>query len=149
MSSLQQQITDDLKSAMKERDTMKVSVFRMITAAMKNMVIDTKVDELSDQDVLKILKKELKQKHESLEQFEKAKRDDLAREERLQITVLEQYLPAELSEDVVLGFVDEAIAAAGATSMADMGNVMKELMPKLQGQYDGKRAQALVVSKLK
>lgn len=140
---LREQLSADLKSAMKAKEADKVSVLRMVTSAMKNASIDSKRD-LEDNDVVAIIQKELKQRRESLEQFEQAGRDELAATERASISLLEAYLPEQLSEDKVVEMITSIIQEVGAESPADMGKVMGKLMPQIAGQFDGGRAQKIV-----
>ena len=135
--SLLKRIDDDLKVAMKSSDAVRVSVLRMAKAAIKNVQIE-KSRELSDEEILSVLSSMGKQRRESIEQFSKAGREDLAGIERQELSILQSYMPAQLSLEEVEKFIVEAIQESAAKSEADMGKVMKVLMPKIKGLADGK-----------
>jgi len=135
--SLLKRIDDDLKVAMKSSDAVRVSVLRMAKAAIKNVQIE-KSRELSDEEILSVLSSMGKQRRESIEQFSKAGREDLAGLERQELSILQSYMPAQLSLEEVEKFIVEAIQESAAKSEADMGKVMKVLMPKIKGVADGK-----------
>jgi uncharacterized protein len=135
--SLLKQIDEDLKVAMKSSDAVRVSVLRMAKAAIKNVQIE-KSRELSDEEILSVLSSMGKQRRESIEQFSKAGREDLAGIERQELSILQSYMPAQLSLEEVEKFIVEAIQESAAKSEADMGKVMKVLMPKIKGVADGK-----------
>lgn len=135
--SLLKRIDDDLKVAMKSSDAVRVSVLRMAKAAIKNVQIE-KSRELSDEEILSVLSSMGKQRRESIEQFSKAGREDLAGLERQELSILQSYMPAQLSLEEVEKFIVEAIQESAAKSEADMGKVMKVLMPKIKGLADGK-----------
>lgn len=130
-------INDDLKVAMKSSDAVRVSVLRMAKAAIKNVQIE-KNRELSDEEILSVLSSMGKQRRESIEQFSRAAREDLAQIERQELAMLQSYMPAQLSSDEVEKFIIQAIQESSAQSEADMGKVMKVLMPKIKGVADGK-----------
>jgi uncharacterized protein YqeY len=134
---LLKQINDDLKVAMKSSDAVRVSVLRMAKAAIKNVQIE-KSRELSDEEILSVLSSMGKQRRESIEQFSKAGREDLAGIERQELSILQSYMPAQLSLEEVEKFIIQAIQESSAKSEADMGKVMKVLMPKIKGVADGK-----------
>lgn len=135
--SLLKRIDEDLKVAMKSSDAVRVSVLRMAKAAIKNVQIE-KSRELSDEEILSVLSSMGKQRRESIEQFSKAGREDLAGIERQELSILQSYMPAQLSLEEVEKFIVEAIQESAAKSEADMGKVMKVLMPKIKGLADGK-----------
>jgi len=135
--SLLKRIDEDLKVAMKSSDTVRVSVLRMAKAAIKNVQID-KNRELSDEEILSVLSSMGKQRRESIEQFSKADREDLAGIERQELSMLQSYMPAQLSVEEVEKLIIQAIQESSAKSEADMGKVMKVLMPKIKGVADGK-----------
>ena len=135
--SLQQKIDDDLKTAMKASDTVKVSVLRMAKAALKNKEID-KRDALSEDDIRSVLTSLSKRSKESIEQFAKGGREDLANKERQELLVLQTYLPQELTQEELDGIIDEAIRESSAESLKDIGNVMRLVMPRVRGAADGK-----------
>jgi hypothetical protein len=135
---LQETIENDLKTAMKERNEVKTSTLRMLRAALLNKAIEKKTKTLSDEDVLDTIQKQAKQRRESIEEFKKGNRADLVDKESKELTILEKYLPAKMSEEELRTIILEAIKAANAQSKADIGKVMKEVMPKLKGRADGK-----------
>ncbi len=143
--SLKEKLTADMKEAMKakEEGKQRLSVIRLVRGAVRQQEIDGK-KELSDEDVLGVISKEVKQRRDSIEDFKKGGRDDLVAEAEAEIAILMEYLPQQLSEDEVRSLVQEAIAASGATSPKDMGKVMKELMPKVKGRADGKLVNGIV-----
>ena len=143
--SLKDKLTADMKDAMKARDAgkLRLSVIRLVRGAIRQQEIDGQ-KELSDEDVLGVISKEVKQRRDSIEDFQKGGRDDLVAEAEAEIAVLMEYLPQQLSEDEVRNLVKEAIAASGAASPKDMGKVMKELMPKVKGRADGKLVNGIV-----
>lgn len=135
--SLLKRIDDDLKVAMKTADAVSVSVLRMAKAAIKNVQIE-KSRELSDEEILSVLSSMGKQRRESIEQFSKAGREDLANIERQELSKLQSYMPAQLSPEEIEKLIIQAIQESSARSEADMGKVMKVLMPKIKGVADGK-----------
>jgi len=146
-SPLKERITDDMKSAMRAGEKEKLVTIRLILAAIKQVEVDTRTD-LDDSQVLTILDKMVKQRRESISQFEKAGRDELAAKESQEITLIQEYLPEQLSYDEIATLIDEAIASTGAESMRDMGKVMGQLKPKLQGRADMGTVSASIKSKL-
>ena len=135
MSELKAKITEDMKAAMRAQEKERLATIRLIQAAIKQKEVDDRV-ELTDADVLAVLDKMVKQRRESIAQFEKASRDDLIAKEQSEIVVIQDYLPEALSDDEVDAMISEAIAATGAAEMKDMGKVMGQLKPKLQGRAD-------------
>ncbi len=133
--SLKAQITEDMKSAMKAGDKDRLKVVRLILAAIKQIEVDTRA-ELDEPAVLGVLSKMVKQRRDSVEQFEAGNREDLAKIERDEIVVLEQYLPKPLSEDELSKLVDEVIQATGADGIRDMGKVMGQIKAKTAGRAD-------------
>ena len=133
--SMKQQLTDDMKAAMKAGDKHSLGVIRLINAAIKQREVDERI-ELSDADVIAVLDKMVKQRKDSVTQFEAANREDLAAIERDEIVVIERYLPAKMGEAEIQAAVTAAIAETGAASAADMGKLMGVLKPKLAGQAD-------------
>ena len=144
--SLKQQLTDDMKAAMKSGDKDSLGVIRLVNAAIKQREVDERV-ELDDSAVLAVLEKMVKQRKDSVNQFEAAGREDLAAIERAEIVVIERYLPAKLGEAEILAAIDAAIAETGATGPADMGKLMGVLKPRLAGQADMGQVSALVKKK--
>ena len=146
--SLHDRLSDDLKTAMKAKDQLRMDVIRMIKAALLNKEIELKKN-LDDAEMSKVMTTMLKQRRESIEQYQKAKRDDLAAKEIKEIAIIEGYLPKAASTEDITQAIDAAIKETGAASMKDMGNVMKAIMVKLAGQtVDGKQVSDLVKSKL-
>ncbi|MCS7463471.1 GatB/YqeY domain-containing protein [Paenibacillus doosanensis] len=135
--SLSEKLNEDMKLAMKSQDKFKLTVIRMVRAAIKNIEIDQRKT-LDDQEVLDVLSREIKQRKDSLQEFEKAGRDDLAETVKAEIEILMEYLPQQLSEEEVKAIVQQTIQEVGASSKADMGKVMGALMPKVKGRADGK-----------
>jgi uncharacterized protein YqeY len=140
---LKEQIQGDMKKAAKEGNSLALSALRMALAAIKNKEIEAR-GEIGEDAVLKVLATMVKQRRESIELFERGGRPDLAGKETAEIAVLDAYLPKPLPDGEVESLVREAIAEAGAKSPADMGRVMKELMPKVAGRADGKTVNEIV-----
>ncbi len=136
--TLVERIEDDLRTALKSSDKLKVSVLRMIKASLKNREID-KGSPLSDDDVLTVLGSLAKQTKESIKEYERAGRGDLAQKEKEELSVIQSYLPEQLSEEEIERMIHEVIEETAASSVKDMGKVMKVLMPRLKGRADGKR----------
>ena len=146
--SLPDRLSEDLKTAMKAKDQLRMDVIRMIKAALLNKEIELKKN-LDDAEMSKVMTTMLKQRRESIEQYQKAKRDDLAAKEIKEIAIIEGYLPKAASPEDIASAVDAAIKETGASSMKDMGNLMKVVMAKLAGQtVGGKQVSDLVKSKL-
>ena len=135
--SLLKRLDEDLKAAMKRSDAISLSAIRMAKAAIKNVQID-KGRELSDEEILSVLLSMAKQRRESIEQFLRGGREELAEKERQELAVLQSYMPAQLSPDEIEQLIVQAIQESSARSEADMGRVMKLLMPKIKGVADGK-----------
>ena len=147
--SLRDRLTEDLKLAMKARDQLRMDVIRMIKAAVLNKEVEMKKD-LDDAEMSRIMTTMIKQRKESVEQFEKGQRAELAAKERQEISIIEAYLPKAISPDELDRTVDAVIRESGATSAKEMGAVMKAVMARLAGQpVDGKHVSDLVRSKLK
>tara|TARA_A100001011_G_C14090921_1_gene748553 strand:+ start:57 stop:503 length:447 start_codon:yes stop_codon:yes gene_type:complete len=144
---LKNRITDDVKSAMKQRDVKLLGVLRMATAAIKQVEVDTK-KQVSDDDVVKIIRKMVKQRKESLAQYLKAQRQDLADTESFEIEVLMTYMPDPISEADLAKIVDEAIQSTAAESSQQIGLVIKELKAKFGAELDLAKASQLVKNKL-
>ena len=141
-------INEDLKAAMKSKDSERLSALRMVKTALKNREID-KMEALTDEEAIKTLQSLVKQRRDSIEQYQRAGRIDLAGKEAAEIRTIEEYLPAALDETAIARVVEETIAETGASSMKEMGAVMKAVMAKLAGQtVDGKAVNQIVKSKL-
>ena len=145
--SLKAKITEDMKAAMRAKDAPRLSAIRLLLAAMKQREVDERI-ELSDADILGIIEKMLKQRRDSVTQFEAGGRQDLADVEKFEIGVLSGYMPQQLSEAEIAGEVAAALAAAGAKGMQDMGKVMAVLKPRLAGRADMAKVSSLVKAKL-
>ena len=133
--SLKQRLTEDMKAAMKSGDKHSLGVIRLANAAIKQKEVDERI-ELDDAQVLAVLEKMVKQRRDSVSQYEAAGREDLATIEREEIVVVERYLPAKLDEASIIAAIDAAIAETGAASPADIGKLMGVLKPRLAGQAD-------------
>jgi len=145
--SLKQQLSDDMKAAMKSGDKTRLGVIRLINAAIKQREVDERIT-LDDAQVLAALEKMLKQRRDSISQYESAGREDLASVERFEVEVIQGYLPAQLSADEVAAAIGEAIAQTGASGPQDMGKVIGALKPKLAGRADMGQVSALVKARL-
>jgi uncharacterized protein YqeY len=145
--SLKAQITEDMKATMKSGDKDRLKVIRLIMAAMKQVEVDNRI-ELDDAGVLGVLDKMVKQRRDSVEQFVKGGREDLAAIERYEIEVLETYLPEQLSDAELAALVDEVIKATGATGMSDMGKVMGQIKARAAGRADMGAVSATVKERL-
>ena len=145
--SLKQRLTEDMKAAMKSGDKASLGVIRLMNAAIKQREVDERI-ELDDAQVLAALEKMLKQRKDSVSQFEAASREDLAAIERAEIEVIQRYLPEKLGEAEVIAEIDAAIAETGAAGPADMGKVMGVLKPRLAGKADMGQVSALLKGRL-
>ena len=145
--SLKQQLTDDMKAAMKSGDKERLATIRLINAAIKQREVDERI-EMDDAAVLAVLEKMVKQRKDSISQYEAAGREDLAAVERAELAVIDGYLPAKLGEAEIAAAIDAAIAQTGATGPADMGKLMGVLKPQLAGQADMGLVSQLVKKKL-
>ncbi|MDH5471393.1 MAG: GatB/YqeY domain-containing protein [Gammaproteobacteria bacterium] len=134
-ASLKQRIQDDMKTSMKSGDKARLQVIRLIMSAIKQVEVDERI-ELDNDRVITVLDKMTKQRRESADQYEKAGRDDLFQQEMYEIGILKEFLPAELSEAEIETMIEEAISSTGASSIKDMGKVMAQLKPKVQGRAD-------------
>jgi uncharacterized protein YqeY len=148
MMTFLDRINEDLKAAMKAKDSERLSTLRMVKTALKNREID-KMEALTDEEAIKVLQSLVKQRRDSIEQYQQAGRIELAEKEAAEIKVIEEYLPAALDDAAIARVVEETIAETGASSMKEMGAVMKAVMAKLAGQtVDGKAVNQIVKSKL-
>jgi len=145
--TLKLRITEDMKSAMRARDAARLNAIRLVLAAIKQKEVDERI-ELTDADVLTILDKMLKQRKDSITQFEAASRHDLADQEKFEVSVLQEYMPQALSETEVADIVDQAVAESGAAGMQDMARVMALVRPQLAGRSDMGQVSALVKARL-
>ena len=145
--TLKARITDDMKAAMRAKEATRLSAIRLLLSAMKQREVDERI-ELIDADVMGIIDKMIKQRRESIVQYEKGGRADLADAEKFEVDVLSAYLPQQMAEAEVGAAIDAAIAESGAKAMPDMGKVMAILKPRLAGRADMGRVSALVKAKL-
>jgi len=143
MGKLSEQIRADLTSAMKARDAERTSNLRMLQAAVKNEQINLG-HELTDEEVLSVIRKAVKQRQESVEQYMKGNRPELAAKEAAEMAMLKEYLPPELPDEELEAAVREIVAATGAQSKKDMGKVMKEATARFKGRADGRKIQEIV-----
>ncbi|MNH82823.1 Yqey-like protein [compost metagenome] len=135
--NLSERLNEDMKQAMRSKDKFKLSTIRMVRATIKNLEIDLKRT-LDDNEVLDILSREIKQRKDALQEFQKAGREDLTAPLAEEIKIIAEYLPEQLSEEEIKVIVQQTIQETGASSKADIGKVMSALMPKVKGLADGK-----------
>lgn len=145
--SLKQQISEDMKAAMRAKDTARLGAVRLLLAAMKQREVDERI-ELSDADIVAIIEKMLKQRRDSIGQFEAAGRHDLADIEKFEVGILQTYMPQQLGEAEIGAAVAEAIASTGAAGPQDMGKVMGVLKPRLAGRADMGKVSAFIKAQL-
>ena len=145
---LEEKILNDYKEAMKARDALKSSVLSFLRADLMNLALAKKKNALDDPEAVSVIRKQIKQRQDSIEQFTKGDRLEMAEKEKNELEILKAYLPAELSEDEIKRIVAQVVSETGATSMKEMGRVMKEVNAKLAGQADGKLIAELVKQSL-
>ena len=145
--SLQEQISAALKDAMRARDEVKMTTLRLVLTAIKKREKEAR-SLLEDQEVISVITSQIKQRRESIEQYRKAGREDLAQTEEKELQILQGYMPEQVSEEEISNTLDEIIAEVGAVSMKDMGKVMKAAMAKLAGKAEGGAINAMVKAKL-
>jgi len=145
---LEEKILSDYKEAMKSRDTLKSSILSLLRADMMNVAMARKKPKLDDSEVIAVIKKQIKQHQDSVDQFTKGNRLDMAEKEAKELEILKTYLPPELSPDEIKKIIEEIVSALGAQDMKDMGRVMKEVTLKIAGQADGKLVSDLVKDRL-
>jgi len=145
--SLKTRILDDVKNAMRARERDRLGTLRLVTAAIKQKEVDERI-ELDDAQVLAVLDKMVKQRRESLEQFEQAGREDLAEKERFELGLIQTYLPEPLGEDELAALILSTITGLGASSIRDMGQVMSTLRSQVQGRADMKAVSQAVKQQL-
>ena len=139
-----EKIEADLKDAMKAKDEVKLGTLRMLKAAIKNKEIEKKIKALPETDLLEVLQKQVKQRKDSIADFQKANRQDLVNKETSEIKILQQYLPKPFSESELKALIQKAIQTVGAKTKADSGKVMKEVMPQVTGKADGKQVNQIL-----
>jgi hypothetical protein len=145
--SLKGRIQQDMKDAMRARDKLRLATVRLILAAIKQIEVDERI-ELDDARVTAVLDKMAKQRRESISQFEKANRDDLVAQETGELVIIQEYLPEQLSEDELNALIEAALEQTGATSIKDMGKVMGQLKPRVQGRADMGAVSAMIKARL-
>jgi uncharacterized protein len=146
--SLLDRLNDDMKQAMKNKEKDKLSVLRMLKAALQNEAIKLGKSQLSEDEELTVLSRELKQRKDSLQEFENAGRADLVEKTKAEMEIVQLYMPKQLTEEELLEIVKQTIAEVGASSKADMGKVMGAIMPKVKGKADGSLVNKLVQQQL-
>ncbi|WP_040405339.1 GatB/YqeY domain-containing protein [Ectothiorhodospira sp. PHS-1] len=146
-SSLKSRITEDMKAAMRSGDKSRLGTVRLILAAIKQMEVDSRT-ELDDAQILAVLDKMVKQRRESISQYQQAGRDDLAQVEQAELEVIQAYLPQALTDDEIRQMIDAALAESGAESVRDMGKVMNLLKPRMQGRADMAAVSGMVKTRL-
>lgn len=146
--SIREQVLADMKTAMKAKDAARLEAVRFLQAAIKNKEIEVRPNEITDEDVLSCVKKISKQLKDAIEQYEGAGRTELAEKEKAQLTVIEAYLPTQMPREQLEKIIEEVIAETGASSMKDMGNVIKGTIGKAQGAADNKTISEIAKAKL-
>lgn len=141
--NLAERLNEDMKQAMKDKDKFRLSTIRMIRASIKNYEIELRRP-LGDEELLHVVSRELKQRKDSLQDYERAGRDDLVSQMKAEIEIISRYLPEQLTEEEIKAIVIQTIQETGASSKADMGKLMGALMPKVKGRADGKLVNRMV-----
>ncbi|MFD2630871.1 GatB/YqeY domain-containing protein [Oceanobacillus kapialis] len=141
---LLEQLNQDMKQAMRQKDKDKLSVIRMVKASLQNESIKLGKDSLNEEEELSILSRELKQRKDSLQEFKSAGRDDLVKKLEVEINILQEYMPKQLTDEELEAIVQSTIREVNATSKKDMGKVMSAIMPKVKGKADGSQINKLV-----
>lgn len=145
---LEERILTDYKEAMKSRDTLKSSALSFLRAELMNVAVSKKKNALDNTEVVAVIRKQIKARQDSIEQFKKGSRQDLADKETKELEILKVYLPQELSADELKKIIEEVVTLTGAVGIKDMGKVMKEVTVKVAGQADGKMVSELVKERL-
>lgn len=143
MSELKKRLTDDIKTSMKGGDKARLGTLRMISAAIKQREVDERID-LSDEQILAVLDKMSKQRRESIAQYDAAGRDDLSAVEKAELAIIQEFLPAQLTDEEIDNLVKEALATTGASDIKDMGKVMGMVKPEAQGRADMSQVSARI-----
>lgn len=144
MGDISKKIANDLKESIKNKDATRTSTLRMVTAAIQNLLIEKRMQESEDKDVLKILAKQIKQHQDSIESFKSGNRQDLAEKERQEFEILKSYMPEQLGEKEIEKIVKDTISKTGVFLKSDFGKVMKAVMEETKGQADGKMVSSAV-----
>lgn len=142
--SLKETLMEDLKDAMRNRETIKKDTIVLVRSAIQNKEIASKKDELSDDEIIEIISKEVKERRGAIEEFEKGDRQDLVDQTEKEIEFLLKYLPKQLTKEELENLVKEVIEEVGATSLKDMGKIMGSIMPKIKGRADGNMVNEIV-----
>ncbi len=145
--TLRAQISDDMKAAMRAKDSARLNAIRLLLAAMKQREVDERI-ELNDGQVIEVIEKMLKQRRDSISQYEAANRQDLADAEKFEVSVLQTYLPQALTDDEVAALIGAAVAETGATEVKDMGKVMALVKPQIIGRADVGKVSGLIKARL-
>lgn len=146
--TLEDKITQDYVQAMKARDSFTSSVLSFLRAQIKNVKVDKRLETVPDEDVISVIKKQSKQRQDSITQFKAGGRTDLAEKEEKELVILKNYLPPEMSAEKLKNIVEEVVSASQATSIKDMGRVMKDVLARTAGQADNQTVGALVKERL-
>jgi len=147
VSSLKQRIDQDTREALKKKDSLRLSVLRMLKSEIKYKEIE-KGSELSDDEVISVLSSSVKRRKDSIQQFEKGERDDLVSREKAELELVLKYLPEQLTEEELSQIINQAIKELNASGPSDLGKVMRQIMPEVRGRADGKRVNQMVSSQL-
>lgn len=145
---IRETIMNDIKTAMKEKDSLKLNTLRFLNSAIKNREIEMRPNPITSEEIMGVIKKLVKQRKESIEQYSAAARQDLVDQETAELKILETYLPAQMSRSQVEALVAEIISKTGAKSVKDMGPVMKEVIARSQGTADNKLVSEIIKAKL-
>ena len=145
---LEDKILADFKDAMKKRESLKIATLSFLRSQLKNIAIEKKEDKLDDSDIIAAIKKQVKQRLDSIDKFKSGGRQDLVEKEQNELEILKSYLPKELSREEIEKVVDEVIVNIGANTMKDMGRAMKEVISQVAGRADNKLVSELIKSKL-
>lgn len=145
---IREKLTADMKTAMKEKNSLRLEAIRFLQAAIKNREIEMRPDPITNDEVMAVVKRMVKQRKESIEQYKAAARQDLVDKETSELQILEEYLPAQMSREQIEAVVAATVAEVGASSIKDMGTVMKAVMAKTQGAADNKIVSELIRAKL-
>lgn len=146
---LQEQIDVDLRDAMRAKDEIRLSTLRLLKSAVTYAGIAKNTEKMDDVEIVKVIQREVKKREEAIENYVKGARPELAEKEKKELAILQSYLPAQIPEEELARIVEQAVAKTGASTKAQMGMVIKEVMAEVQGRADGKRISALVSRKLR
>ena len=146
--SLEEKINQDYVQAMKARDSFSSSVISFLRAQIKNVKVDKRLEQVPDEEVIAVIKKQVKQRQDSIAQFTAGNRADLAQKEEKELNVLKNYLPAQMPEEQLKTIIEEVVSSSGATSIKDMGRIMKDVLVRVAGQADNQMVGAFVKERL-